>query len=45
MGAALDEVQTKKGVLYDPEVVVACSRLLNEKNYQIKIIDHYGLKY
>jgi PAS domain S-box-containing protein len=34
---ALEEITHKKGILYDPEVVNACLRLFNEKNY--KMID------
>jgi PAS domain S-box-containing protein len=31
--AALEEIESKKGLLYDPEVVDACSRLFREKGF------------
>jgi putative nucleotidyltransferase with HDIG domain len=31
--AALEEIENKKGLLYDPEVVDACSRLFREKGF------------
>jgi response regulator RpfG family c-di-GMP phosphodiesterase len=31
--AALEEIESKKGVLYDPEVVDACSRLFRERGF------------
>ena len=37
LGAALDEMSRNRGILYDPEVVDACLRLFNEKQY--KLID------
>ncbi len=33
--AALEEISSKRGVLYDPEVVDACLRLFTEKNYRL----------
>ena len=33
LAAALDEVESNKGILYDPEVVDACIRLFREKAY------------
>jgi PAS domain S-box-containing protein/putative nucleotidyltransferase with HDIG domain len=33
---ALEEISKNKGILYDPEVVDACLRLFNEKNFSFK---------
>jgi HD-GYP domain-containing protein (c-di-GMP phosphodiesterase class II) len=33
--AALEEITSGRGVLYDPEVVDACLRLFNEKQYRL----------
>ena len=35
LDAALDEMSRNRGILYDPEVVDACLRLFNEKQYQL----------
>ncbi len=35
LDAALEEIASGRGVLYDPEVVDACLRLFNEKRYQL----------
>nr|CAI78636.1 hypothetical protein [uncultured delta proteobacterium] len=35
IGAALQEITNNKGVYYDPEVVDACLKLFNEKDYKI----------
>lgn len=32
---ALDEISTKKGTLYDPEVVEACLRLFRERAFRL----------
>ncbi|MDD4091005.1 MAG: PAS domain S-box protein [Smithellaceae bacterium] len=34
--AALEEINTKKGILYDPNVVSVCLRLFQDKNFVIK---------
>lgn len=33
--AALEEISSKRGVFYDPDVVDACLRLFTEKNYRL----------
>ena len=33
---ALDEITTKKGILYDPDVVEACQKLFLEKRFEFK---------
>ena len=33
---ALREIETDKGVLYDPDVVAACLKLFREKGYTLK---------
>jgi len=33
---ALEEIETKSGVLYDPEVVRVCLELFREKGYQLE---------
>jgi len=35
IGAALAEIETNRGILYDPAAVDACLRLFREKNYQL----------
>jgi PAS domain S-box-containing protein len=35
LDAALEEITSGRGVLYDPEVVDACLRLFNEKQYRL----------
>jgi putative nucleotidyltransferase with HDIG domain len=34
-GKALEEIEQKKGILYEPVIVDACLRLFNEKNYSL----------
>ncbi|HOC61287.1 MAG TPA: HD domain-containing phosphohydrolase, partial [Smithellaceae bacterium] len=34
--AALEEINSKKGILYDPQVVSVCQRLFQDKNFVIK---------
>jgi len=36
MGTALEEIQSKRGMLYDPAVVDATLRLIREHGYQLK---------
>jgi len=36
MGTALEEIQGKRGMLYDPAVVDATLRLIREHGYQLK---------
>ncbi|HRS83072.1 MAG TPA: PAS domain S-box protein [Smithellaceae bacterium] len=36
LDAALEEISSKNGILYDPNVVSVCLRLFREKNYIIK---------
>ena len=33
---ALEEISQNKGVLYDPDVVDACMKLLQEKDFQFR---------
>jgi HD-GYP domain-containing protein (c-di-GMP phosphodiesterase class II) len=35
LDAALEEITSGRGILYDPEVVGACLRLFNEKQYRL----------
>ncbi len=37
---AMQEIEQNKGILYDPEVVDACIRLLNQKDYTVDDTSH-----
>lgn len=44
MDKALEEIQQNKGILYDPDVVDACTEILETKGYNLHLFSGEGLR-